>query len=184
MRFLAHSETLVFFDVPHLITAYDQFGVAYICLLVEENQNTDTFLCVPVTTGRLNKLILLIILLAITSTIFDFIFFGIFHKVGASLLQTLWFIESILTEIFLIFSIRTMHFFLKAKVPSFPLIVISFFTILTTILLPFTNFGKNTFQFVSPPIPSLLIVLTLVISYFLVSEMVKLLYFRYWKIKA
>jgi len=133
---------------------------------------------------QLNKLMLLIIFLALTSTIFDFIFFGIFHKVGASLLQTLWFIESILTEIFLIFSIRTRHFFLKAKVPSFPLIVISFFTILTTILLPFTNFGKNTFQFVSPPISSLLVVLSLVISYFLVSEMVKLLYFRYWKIKA
>ncbi len=133
---------------------------------------------------RLNKLILLIILLALVSTIFDFIFFGIFHKVGASLLQTLWFIESILTEIFLIFSIRTMHFFLKAKVPSFPLIAISILTILTTVLLPFTNFGQKTFQFVSPPIPSLLIVLSLVISYFLISEVVKLLYFRFWKIKA
>jgi len=133
---------------------------------------------------QLNKLMLLIIFLALTSTIFDFIFFGIFHKVQASLLQTLWFIESILTEIFLIFSIRTRHFFLKAKAPSFPLIAISIFTILTTVLLPFTNFGKNTFQFVSPPIPSLLIVLSLVISYFLISEMVKLLYFRFWKIKA
>jgi Mg2+-importing ATPase len=133
---------------------------------------------------QLNKLILLIILLALTSTIFDFIFFGIFHRVGAALLQTLWFIESILTEIFLIFSIRTMHFFLKTKAPSFPLITISIFTILTTILLPFTNFGKNTFQFVSPPIPSLIVVLSLVISYFLISETVKLLYFRYRKFKA
>lgn len=133
---------------------------------------------------QLNKMILLIILLAFVSTIFDFIFFGIFHKVEAGVLQTLWFIESILTEIFLIFSIRTMHFSLRAKAPSFTLIIISVFTVLTTVLLPFTNFGQKTFQFVSPPMPSLLIVFSLVISYLLVSEIVKLVYFRYWKVKT
>ncbi len=128
---------------------------------------------------QINKFISLIILLALVSTVFDFIFFGIFHKVEPSLLQTLWFIESILTEIVLIFSVRTFHFFAKAKMPSIPLIIISFFTFLITILLPFTDFGKATFHFVSPPISFLLIVLSLIISYFIVSELVKLAYFKY-----
>ncbi len=131
----------------------------------------------------LNKVFLLIILLGFVSFIFDFIFFGIFHKVQPALLQTLWFIESILTEIVLIFSIRTSHFFLKTKKPSFSLMAISFFVFLITIILPFTNFGKEVLHFTSPPLPSLLIVLSLIIGYFIVSEIVKLVYFRRWKIK-
>ncbi len=131
----------------------------------------------------LNKVFLLIILLGFVSLIFDFIFFGIFHKVQPALLQTLWFIESILTEIVLIFSIRTSHFFLKARKPSFLLIAISFFVFLITIILPFTNFGKEILHFTSPPLPALLIVLSLIIGYFIVSEIVKLVYFRRWKIK-
>jgi len=131
----------------------------------------------------LNKVFLLIILLGFISFVFDFIFFGIFHKVQPALLQTLWFIESVLTEIVLIFSIRTSHFFLKARKPSFLLMAISFFTFLITIILPFTNFGKETLHFVSPPLPALLIVLSLIIGYFITSEMVKLVYFRRWRIK-
>jgi len=127
---------------------------------------------------QLNKFISLLILLALVSTIFDFIFFGIFHKVEPSLLQTLWFIVSILTEIVLIFSVRTFHFFGKAKMPSIPLMIIAFLTIFITIFLPFTSFGKATFHFVSPSISSLLIVLALIVSYFIVSEIVKLVYFQ------
>lgn len=131
---------------------------------------------------QLNQVILLIIFLALTSTIFDFIFFGIFHKVKPELLQTLWFIESILTEIVLIFSIRTRRLFFKTKRPSIWLINLALSTFLITIILPFTNFGQNIFQFVSPPIPALLVVLSLIFSYFVVSEIVKLIYFRYaWK---
>ena len=127
----------------------------------------------------LNKVFLLIILLALVSTIFDFIFFGIFHKVQPALLQTLWFIESIFTEIVLIFSIRTSHFFLKAKRPGLPLIFISFITLLVTISLPSTGFGKEIFHFASPSIFALSIVLGLIFAYFIVSEIVKLFYFHY-----
>jgi len=128
---------------------------------------------------QLNQVILLIILLALVSTIFDFIFFAIFYKSGASLLQSLWFIESILTEIFLIFLIRTRHFFLRTKRPSSPLIVLSLLTLLVTISLPFTHIGKELFHFVSPSISALSIVFSLIISYFIISEIVKLIYFRY-----
>jgi len=129
---------------------------------------------------QLNKFTILIILLALTSTIFDFIFFGIFHKVESGLLQTLWFQESILTEIVLIFSIRTFRFFAKARAPSFPLIIISILTILITILLPFSQFGQQAFHFISPPISALSLVISLVVGYFFVSEIVKLIYFRFF----
>ncbi|MDP2910623.1 MAG: HAD-IC family P-type ATPase [bacterium] len=132
---------------------------------------------------HLNKMILLIFLLALVSLIFDFIFFGIFYKVEPDLLRTLWFIESILTEIALIFSIRTSLFFLRAKRPSLLLIFISFLAFLITIFLPFTDFGKETFHFVPPSPAGLLTVLALVLSYFIISEIVKLSYFHYRKLK-
>jgi Mg2+-importing ATPase len=132
---------------------------------------------------QLNKVILLVFLLAFTSLIFDFIFFGIFHKVEPSLLRTLWFVESILTEIVLIFSIRTSHFFLKTKRPNILLSGIALLTFLLTIILPFTVFGRTTFHFVIPPIPTLLFILGLIFAYFIISEIVKLLYFRYWRPK-
>lgn len=129
---------------------------------------------------QLNRVIMLIVFLGLISTIFDFIFFGIFHKVSPSLLQTLWYIESILTEIILIFSLRTAHFFLKTKKPGFALSITAVFTILITMILPFTYFGGKVFRFVRPDIHSLLIVFGLILSYFIISEIAKLIYFRYW----
>lgn len=128
---------------------------------------------------QLHYVIWLVVLLALVSTVFDFIFFGIFHKVDVNLLRTLWFIESILTEIALIFSIRTRRFFLKAKMPSLTLLFLSFLAFGATVFLPFTNFGKEFFHFVSPPISAVFIVFFLIISYFIVSEIVKLIYFSY-----
>jgi len=130
----------------------------------------------------LNKIFLLIILLALVSLIFDFIFFGIFYKSQPALLRTLWFIVSVLTEIALIFSIRTSHFFLKARRPSFLLTFFSVVVFLTTVILPFTNFGQEIFHFTSPPLPALLIVFSLVLVYFVISEAVKLIYFRRFKL--
>ena len=131
---------------------------------------------------QLHRVILLIILLALVSSIFDLIFFWIFHKAQPAQLQTLWFIESILTEILLIFSIRSSYFFARAKFPSISLFLISIFTIVGTVFLPFTHFGQKIFYFVSPSIPSLLIILSLIVGYFFLSEIVKLMYFKYKKL--
>ncbi|MFH1451100.1 MAG: cation transporting ATPase C-terminal domain-containing protein, partial [bacterium] len=127
---------------------------------------------------QLKNFIPLIITLALISTIFDLIFFYIFHEVEPPLLRTLWFIESVLTEIFLIFSIRTSRFFLKGSMPSIILILFSIATVTTTIFLPFTAFGQKAFYFVAPPIPKLLTVLSLILLYFSLSEAAKLIYFR------
>ncbi|MDP2934693.1 MAG: HAD-IC family P-type ATPase, partial [bacterium] len=129
---------------------------------------------------QLSRVIMLIVFLGLVSTLFDFLFFGIFHKVGESKLQTLWYIESILTEIILIFSIRTSRFFLKSKMPSPVFLFISILTVLVTVFLPFTGFGRSVFHFVVPDPKSLFIVFSLVLSYFILSEIAKLYYFRHW----
>jgi Mg2+-importing ATPase len=132
---------------------------------------------------KLEAMIFLIFFLALISTIFDFVFFGLFFKSGEGNLQTLWFIESIVTEILLIFSIRTSGLFFKAKFPSFPLMFFAILTVAATFFLPFTKVGQEFFHFVSPSISSLMIVVSLLVSYFFISEIVKLIYFKHYKNK-
>ena len=130
---------------------------------------------------QLHTVLPLIISLALVSTVFDFIFFIIFYTQAPGTIQTLWFIESILSEILLIFIIRTRHPFWKAKKPSFALVFFAAIDALAIIILPFTAFGQHVFHFVSPPFSGLFIVLLLLIIYIATSEVVKLVYFHYFK---
>ena len=130
---------------------------------------------------RLNQIFPLIIFLAIISSIFDFTFLGIFYGQNESLIQTLWFTMSVLTEISLIFSIRTRRFFLTAKKPAGFLIFLSILTSTLTLILPFTNFGKNFFHFTSPLPSSLLIIFSLILAYLFASEIVKQIYYGHLK---
>ncbi len=130
---------------------------------------------------QLHMVLPLIISLALVSTLFDFIFFTIFFRQQPGVIQTLWFIESILTEIGLIFIIRTRHFFWKAKKPGFWLLFFTIIDAMFIVALPFFNIGHELFHFVTPPIFQLFIVFFLVINYFILSELVKLVYFHYFK---
>lgn len=132
---------------------------------------------------QLHNVLPLIISLALVSTVFDFIFFAVFNRQAPAVIQTLWFIESILTEILLIFIIRTRGIFYKAKMPSFWLFLFTIIDGVFIIALPFLKFGQNWFHFVSPPIFQLFIVFFLVANYFVISELVKLIYFKYFKPK-
>ena len=133
---------------------------------------------------QLHNVLPLIISLALVSTVFDFIFFSIFYKQSSANIQTLWFIESILTEIALIFIIRTRKVFYKAKKPGPWLFWFVIADGLFIVALPFLKIGQGWFHFVAPPIIPLLVVFFLVGAYFIMSEMVKLVYFHYWKPKS
>lgn len=131
---------------------------------------------------QLHMVLPLIIALALVSTVFDFIFFTMFsHRLPAQI-QTLWFIESILTEIVLIFIVRTRRQFWKAKKPGFWLIAGTGVDVVIILALPFLAIGQQWFHFVRPPWLPLLGVLALVLLYFAASEVVKLVYFHYFKI--
>lgn len=127
---------------------------------------------------QMQKTLPLIIKLAIVSTIFDFIFFTIFYRMGEKNLQTLWFIESILTELVLIFAVRTTQKFYQTIKPSYPLIFLGLIATSVTIFLPFTSFGVNILHFQKVPIQFVIIVILLVAIYFIISEGVKLKYYK------
>lgn len=130
---------------------------------------------------QLHMVLPLIISLALVSTVFDFLFFSVFYKQSAANIQTLWFIESILTEIVLIFVIRTRGLFYKAKKLGFWLAFLTVLDGIIIIALPFLKIGQSWFHFVALPIMPLLIVFFIVGAYFIMSELVKLIYFHYWK---
>ncbi len=132
---------------------------------------------------QLHNILPLIIALGLVSTVFDFLFFLIFYKDAPANIQTLWFIESIITELLLVFIIRTRHVFWKAKKPSFSLVFLSITAGLATLILPFTHVGQSFFHFAKAPLSGVLVVMVLVILYIALSEIVKLVYFKYFKMK-
>lgn len=117
-------------------------------------------------------------LLGLVSTIFDFIFFAMFRHAEPSVLQTNWFIGSILTELVLIFSIRTKFPFLRARRPSSVLVGLTSVAAIFGLVLPFTSFGHRLFMFAPPRIAHIVTILVIVGAYFVATETVKLLYFR------
>jgi Mg2+-importing ATPase len=132
---------------------------------------------------QLHTALPLIISLALVSTLFDFVFFAIFYRQQPAVIQTLWFIESILTEIGLIFIIRTRGKFWKAKKPSIWLMLFCAIDAIFIVALPFLKIGQTWFHFAVPTIFPLLIVFFLVGFYFALSEFVKLVYYRAKEVK-
>ena len=52
-RLIQHKETLIYYDGAQLFLAHDQFSTPYLCLLVEQDDQSDKFLCVPISQARL-----------------------------------------------------------------------------------------------------------------------------------
>lgn len=112
------------------------------------------------------------------STCFDFIFFVLFFRLGPGVLRTNWFIASVLTELILLFSLRTRLFFTKAKFPSVVLVCLSFFAFVVAIGLPFVVYGQRFFSFIPPTIQQMVLILGLVCLYFISNEILKAVYYK------
>jgi len=125
---------------------------------------------------EINNIIIFSIVLGLLSMIFDFIFFGLFYKISPSVLQTNWFIGSILTELVLIFSIRTKSFFPTSKKPSGILSSLAVLAAVVTLAVPFTSWGQEVFKFTAPSLNHLAIILVIVIVYFIGTEALKLFF--------
>lgn len=116
--------------------------------------------------------------LGFLSTVFDFIFFGLFFRSGAAVLQTNWFIGSVLTELILIFSIRTKFFMLKSSRPSKLLSKASVVVFLMTLLLPYSTIGQKVFHFTPPSMFNLFTIISIVGIYFVCTETLKLMFYK------
>ena len=121
-------------------------------------------------------------LFGLVSSPFDFMIFALF-KYNAATLQTSWFIASALTQLALIFSLRTTLPFWRARRPSLALISLCLGASIIVFGLPFTEWGQRLFFFERPTAHNIAIICCVVIAYFITTEMVKVLYYRSYKSK-
>jgi Mg2+-importing ATPase len=117
-------------------------------------------------------------ILGMVSSVFDFIFFAVFYRIGAAVLQTNWFIGSILTELFFLFSIRTKKVFFRTRRPSGTLVWLTGLAAVVTVALPFTGIGQSVFKFHAPSPAHLAIIFSIVAVYFVCTELVKLYFYK------
>jgi len=128
----------------------------------------------------MKDLLFLATVLGLVSTAFDFMMFGIFKGYGEAGLQTYWFIGSILTELILIYSIRTQGWFFKVKnLPSRAILLLTLAAGLGTVFIPFTVVGTELFKFIVPSWDKLALVFAIVVGYLASTEIVKHVYYRY-----
>ncbi len=118
------------------------------------------------------------------SSVFDFLMFFILLKVfsaGEALFHTGWFIESIATQVLVIFVIRTRGNPFKSR-PNIALTITSLTVVLLAVALPFTPFAASL-GFVAPPPLFFLILLAMVLGYLVTVEFVKRYFYRHFMVK-
>lgn len=116
------------------------------------------------------------------SSIFDIITITVLIYIlnaSTELFRTGWFFESVLSEIIIVFSIRSSGFFLKSKRPSNILIGISILTaLLALIFVTIPQIGQF-FQFVPLPLPLFGLIILILALYFASVEIFKFLYYKF-----
>lgn len=109
------------------------------------------------------------------SSVFDYLTFSIlllvFHAQGAAF-QTGWFIESLATQVLIVFVIRTAKQPFYISKPSLWLMIASFGIVLTGILIPFTALA-GPLGFIAPPPLYFLFLIIIVTLYLLLVEHMK-----------
>jgi P-type Mg2+ transporter len=119
------------------------------------------------------------IIFGIHSSIFDVItFLTLLYvlKVKESAFQTGWFIESILTELFILFIIRTHKNFFKSK-PGKYLFILSIVGLILTLGLPYLSIANNV-GLTPLPFLNLGVMLTIVVIYILTADLLKVWFFK------
>jgi P-type Mg2+ transporter len=115
------------------------------------------------------------------SSIFDFLTFGllllVFHA-DEALFQTGWFIESLATQVLVIFVLRTRRNPLRTR-PNPLLITTSVAVVVLAVVLPFTPLGA-WFGFVPPSAAFLFAIGGLSVSYLLLAQGAKWAFYRLW----
>lgn len=155
-----------------LVNLFSDFPLIFVA-----TDNVDASLIKKPVEFSLRQSGFLIVFLGLISMIFDFLFFAIFHGQPAATIQTLWFIESVLSEIIFILSIRSRLPFWRAKAPSIPLGILLVATTIMTILAPFSFLAK-IFSFIQPSLTQIGTVILVVLSYFVITEIAKITYFK------
>jgi Mg2+-importing ATPase len=114
------------------------------------------------------------------SSLFDFLTFYVLLavlKANEALFQTGWFVESLATQVLVIFVIRTRRNPFSSR-PHVALAATSLAVVILALTLPFTGLGRY-FGFQTPPAEFLVILAALVVAYLGIVEAAKRMFYRH-----
>ncbi len=116
------------------------------------------------------------------SSVFDFLtFYALLHLFNANeaLFQTGWFIESITTQVLVVFAIRTRRLFFRSK-PHRLLVAMALGSAAVATALPFTPVGR-WFGFIAPPPLFFAYLFGATVSYLVLVEITKSIFYRFYR---
>ncbi len=119
------------------------------------------------------RIVLIATILGGVSSLFDFATFAVFTRFGEGYLQSMWFTVSALTELCLIYSLRTAKPFWRGERPPLGMALLTAAAAAAAIGLPFTAFGQEVFRFVRPGMNHVLLGTAIVIAYLTATELTK-----------
>lgn len=127
---------------------------------------------------NMGSIIVTATLFGAVSTFFDLTIFRIFLDEDPSVLQTAWFTFSLLSEVVLIYSLRTRRWFFNGTRSSFWLTWLSMVVVLVGIVIPYTWIGERL-SFEPLPAATLLFLGGLLLLYFVTTEVLKHWYYQH-----
>jgi Mg2+-importing ATPase len=119
------------------------------------------------------------IVFGLHSSVFDYLTFFILYKLykaNEQVFHTAWFIESICTELLILFVVRTHKSLLRSK-PGKWLIALSLLAFVITLVLPFTPLATDL-GFVVPPFQLLGIITGILFLYVITADIIKVIFFK------
>lgn len=127
---------------------------------------------------HVQDILLICMVLGSVASIADMIFFFLFKNFEPAVLQTGWFVESILTAIVYIFCIRTPRFILFGILPSWPLVLLALFGCVIGITLPLLPFGQKFFHLIPLSGYQYGLIGIVVLFFLCMTELMKFIVFR------
>jgi Mg2+-importing ATPase len=127
----------------------------------------------------ISKMLPLMLLLGFVGSLSDVIFFAYFYDTSPAMFRSLWFVLNMISDVVLIYSIRTSKFFIYATRPSSLLLLASILSIFVCFWLPYSTIGQEWFAFVPPSILDMAKVIGIVVVYAVMTEFFKIQYFKY-----
>jgi len=119
------------------------------------------------------SLYIVFVTIGLVSTVSDFIYFGLFYRISPDVLQTNWFIASVITELLLMASIRSMLPIEKAGWPAHVVVFISALVLVITLALPMIPWTSELFGFTRSSTAHMMLIFSLALLYLIISELAK-----------
>lgn len=140
------------------------------------------------TSFDIKKLIMKTMAFGGVCTLFDLLFFSQVYPEGVAVLQSNWFVFSVLSELVLFFPLRSAAPFWRAQLPSMQLLVATLAVASVGVMLPFTSFGQDFFHLQPLQLQNFYLIAGILVLNVGAVELAKPVWYRYaypagtWKV--